>query len=637
MQQLDVAGAQDWLRNLFSWREKRSGMIMPDERLPWSETGVMGLQHVLAMFGSTVLAPILMGFDTNVAIFFSGIGTLLFFLITGGKIPSYLGSSFGFIAPVVAITGGAIGAPDIPKALGGVVICGLVYTLIGTIVAFTGSDWIDQLMPPIVTGGVVAIIGLNLAGVAAGMASVDMGMALITIMAIIVIAILGRGMIGRLPILLGTFAGYIIALALGGTNADGRDILGWHVTGVDFDPVREAAWFGVPNFQTPSFDSTAIGLVAPVAIVLVAENTGHIKAVSEMTRRNLMPYLGRGFIGDGVATTLAGFGGGPGVTTYAENIGVMAVTRVFSTAIFIIASFVAIFLGFSPKFGALIASIPRGVLGGVSAVLFGLIAAAGIRIWIDNRVDFSKGLNLFLAAVTLIVGTGDFTLQIGNFVMNGIALGTFGSIILYQLFRFAPGATDDDPGATPASAGQPDISDLEADDGYYMDPDPEPASDRRTTRRVGHGDSGRTGPVRESSRQRPERRSERPAQRFVDQPMIDAYDEVDPYDMDDPQAVRRWTERGRRSGQTERPPTSSRLAREGEVPDMPPPPSIPQPPARRPQQRPATDQFDDDFGYVKHPISREDRRSSQRRANDDVDYDDFDGLDEEIHRGRDRR
>jgi|GEM_PF-5956 len=453
MQQFDQAAAREWLQDLFSWREKRSGMIAPDERLPWGETTAMGIQHVLAMFGSTVLAPIIMGFDTNVAIFFSAIGTLLFFFITGGRIPSYLGSSFAFIAPVLAITGGMVGSPDIPKALGGIVICGVVYTVIGFIVHLVGSDWIDALMPPIVTGAVVAIIGLNLAGAARDMAQDNMTLAIITILATVGVAMVGRGLIGRLPILLGTVIGYLLALLLGGTSISGRDIGPWHITGVDFGPVKDAAWIGMPNFQTPSFDGHSMALIAPVAIILVAENTGHIKAVSEMTNRNLMPWLGRGFIGDGVATTLSGFGGGTGVTTYAENIGVMAVTRVFSTAIFLIAAGVAFLLSFSPKFGALVSSIPLGVLGGVATVLFGLIAAAGIRIWIDNRVDFSKGVNLFIAAVTLIVGTADYTIQIGDFGLNGIALGTFGSIILYQIFRLVPGALEEDPGATPASAG----------------------------------------------------------------------------------------------------------------------------------------------------------------------------------------
>lgn len=599
MQQFDTRAAQEWLLGLFSWREKRSGMIAPEERLPWGETMVMGLQHVLAMFGATVLAPILMGFDPNVAIFFSGIGTIIFFLITGGRIPSYLGSSFAFIGPVLAVTAAA-GEDDIPRALGGIVIAGLVYTLIGFAVHYVGSGWIDNLMPPIVTGGVVAIIGLNLAGAARDMAEADIGLALLTILAILGVALLGQGVIGRLPILIGTTIGYLLALILGGTSPDGRQILGWNVTGVDFTGVWDAPFFGLPDFQTPTFDGSAIALIAPVAVVLVAENTGHIKAVSEMTRRNMMPFLGRGFIGDGVATMLSGFGGGTGVTTYAENIGVMAVTRVFSTAMFIVASGVAVVLGFSPKFGALINSIPLGVLGGVSIVLFGLIAAAGIRIWIDNRVDFSKGINLFIASVTLIVGASDLTLTLGNFDLNGIALGTFGSIILYQIFRHAPGAVDEDPGATPASAGEPDLDDVD-----FID------RERRGSR------GRRQQPTRErmALQQRPPQ-PEEPPRRRPPGPREERVLEPSDFEESQSRPQRRPAPQDRDSWPPARRPQSRRpqegqappSRREGsdrpergtgrmydDEPQMPPPPMIPPPPTRR-QRRPTSGTQYDDIG-----------------------------------------
>jgi putative pyrimidine permease RutG len=446
----------DQLRRRFSWREKKTGTIGPDERLPWPNTIAMGMQHVLAMFGSTVVAPLIMGFDPNLAILFSGIGTLLFFAITAGKVPSYLGSSFAFIAPVAAAVAGSGGMKG---ALGGIIAAGVIYLLIGLIVQYTGSGWIDALMPPLVTGAVVAIIGLNLAGAARNLAAASMPLALFTILAVMVVAIVGRGMLGRLPILLGTLIGYLIAILLGGTNTAGRSIGPMHISGVDFQPVRDAAWLGWPNFTGPSFNWHAITLIAPVAIILVAENTGHIKAVSEMTGRNLMPFLGRGFIGDGLATTIAGFGGGTGVTTYAENIGVMAVTKVFSTAIFVVAAVTAIVLGFCPKFGALIGSIPSAVLGGVATVLFGLIAVTGVRIWVENRVDFSKSSNLFIAAVALIVGAADYTINIGDFALAGIGLGTFGAIILYQIFKAlgiedAPLAIDGPAGAVPHSGSE---------------------------------------------------------------------------------------------------------------------------------------------------------------------------------------
>ncbi|HEU5433551.1 MAG TPA: solute carrier family 23 protein, partial [Thermomicrobiales bacterium] len=386
---------------IFSWREKRSGLILPEERLPWGPTIALGAQHVLAMFGSTVVAPLIMGFDPNLAILFSGIGTIIFFLVVGGHVPSYLGSSFAFIGPVAAVKAGGGG---IPEALAGIVAAGVVYAVIGLIVHLTGSGWIDALMPPLVTGGVVAIIGLNLAGAARGLAANDPFIAIVTILAVFAIGLLGRGLIGRLPILLGAVVGYVAALILGGASPAGRQWFGVAVHGVDLSPIASAPWFGVPHFVTPRFSGTAISLIAPVAIILVAENTGHIKAVSAMTGTDLMPWLGRGFLGDAIATIVAGFGGGTGVTTYAENIGVMAVTRVFSTLNFLVAAVVAIVLGLSPKFGALVQSIPGGVLGGVTTVLFGLIAITGARIWVDNRVDFTRSANLFVAAVTLIIG-----------------------------------------------------------------------------------------------------------------------------------------------------------------------------------------------------------------------------------------
>ena len=431
---------------MIAWREKRTGLIAPDERLPWGGTIAMGLQHVLAMFGATVVAPLVMGFDPNLAIFFSGIGTLIFFAMVAGRIPSYLGSSFSFIGPVAAVIGspaaGTLNTADLPKALGGILVAGLIYALIGLLVHLSGTRWIDALMPPLVTGAVVMIIGLNLAPAARGLAKDSVFLAAITLLSILVIALFTGGLVARLPILLGTVVGYVVALVLGGTSAAGRDFGFIHVQGVDLSKVADAPWFGLPHFVGPAFDTRAISLLAPVAIILVAENTGHVKAVEAMTDRHLMPFLGRAFAGDGVATVVAGLGGGTGVTTYAENIGVMAMTRVYSTLIFIIAALVAIFLGLSPKFGALVGSIPTGVIGGVVTVLFGLIAVTGARIWVTNRVDFTRGINLFIAAVTVIIGAADYTLRIGDFELGGIGLGTFGAIILYQIFKNAPGGVD---------------------------------------------------------------------------------------------------------------------------------------------------------------------------------------------------
>jgi len=282
----------------------------------------------------------------------------------------------------------------------------------------------------------VAVIGLNLAPIAVKGISgnaLDTWVGLATIVAVGLVAVRAPGLARRLPVLLGGLAGYAIYLVC--TNGAG---LG---KPIDFGAVAAAPWIGLPHFQAPVWNTNAIALIAPVAIVLVAENLGHIKAVAAMTGRNLDPFLGRAFIGDGLATIVAATGGGTGVTTYAENIGVMAVTKIYSTLLFVVAACVAIVLGFSPKFGALIMTIPGAVLGGLSIVVFGLITATGARIWVQNRVDFSRARNLVTAAVTLTLGAGDLALKIGGFTLGGIGTATFGAIILYQLFR------DDEPAA----------------------------------------------------------------------------------------------------------------------------------------------------------------------------------------------
>ncbi|WPH14178.1 solute carrier family 23 protein [Variovorax paradoxus] len=421
------------MSNLFSWREvaaTEGSVVAPDERLPWLQTGAMGVQHVIAMFGATVLAPILMGFNPNIAILMSGIGTLIFFLVTGGKVPSYLGSSFAFIGVVIAASGYAGKGPNanIAVALGGIVACGVVYILIGALVQAIGTGWIERFMPPVVTGAVVAVIGLNLAGVPIknmAASNFDSWMQAVTFLCVGLVAVFTRGMLQRLLILVGLILATLVYAAL--TNGMG---LG---KPVDLGGIANAAWFGMPTFTAPVFTANAMLLIAPVAIILVAENLGHLKAVTAMTGRNLDPYIGRAFIGDGIATVVSGASGGTGVTTYAENIGVMAATRIYSTAVFVVAALIALVLGFSPKFGALIQAIPLPVMGGVSIVVFGLIAIAGAKIWVDNKVDFSQNKNLIVAAITLIIGTGDFTLKFGDFALGGIGTATFGAIILYAL------------------------------------------------------------------------------------------------------------------------------------------------------------------------------------------------------------
>lgn len=423
---------------MFTWTEKpatqlqQGGVIAPDERLPWPQTAAMGVQHVIAMFGATVLAPILMGFDPNVAILMSGIGTLIFFLVTGGKVPSYLGSSFAFIGVVIAATAYAGKGPNanIGVALGGIIACGIVYAIIGAIVHAVGTGWIERFMPPVVTGAVVAVIGLNLAGIPVknmAASNFDSWMQAVTFVCVGLVAVLTRGMVQRLLILVGLIAASIIYAILTNGMGLGKPI--------DFSGIAAAAWFGAPAFATPVFSGPAMLLIAPVAIILVAENLGHIKAVTAMTGRNLDQYMGRAFIGDGIATVVSGASGGTGVTTYAENIGVMAATKIYSTAVFLVAAVIAVVLGFSPKFGAVIQAIPLPVMGGVSIVVFGLIAVAGAKIWVDNKVDFSQNKNLIVVAITLVLGTGDFTLGFGQFKLGGIGTATFGAIILYALLN----------------------------------------------------------------------------------------------------------------------------------------------------------------------------------------------------------
>jgi putative pyrimidine permease RutG len=417
------------------WREVSAApatVVAPDERLPWPQTAAMGVQHVIAMFGATVLAPILMGFDANLAILMSGIGTLIFFVIVGGQVPSYLGSSFAFIGVVIAATGyagpGANG--NLGVALGGIIACGALVALIGIVVMSIGTRWIESLMPPVVTGAVVAVIGLNLAGIPIkNMAPTgfDAWMQAVTFVCVGLVAVFTRGMVQRLLILVGLIAASIVYAVLANGMSLGKAI--------DLSGIIAAPWFGAPRFSAPVFDAKAMLLIAPVAIILVAENLGHIKAVGSMTGRNLDRFMGRAFVGDGIATMVSASAGGTGVTTYAENIGVMAATKIYSTAIFVVAASIAILLGFSPKFGALIQTIPLAVMGGVSIVVFGLIAVAGAKIWVDNRVDFSNNANLITAAVTLVLGTGDFTLKFGGFTLGGIGTATFGAILLHALLR----------------------------------------------------------------------------------------------------------------------------------------------------------------------------------------------------------
>jgi putative pyrimidine permease RutG len=441
---MHVTSAVEYARGMFGWTVKREGIIAPDERPPAGQSVALGIQHVFAMFGATVLAPVIMGFNPNTAIFFSGIGTLIFFVIVRGRVPSYLGSSFSFIAVVLsaeAITWTGTG-PNIPAALGGIVACGALYAVIGLIVMAVGYRWVEFLMPPVVTGAVVAVIGLNLAPAAinymvgTGKTADNFGIlvGLLTALVIAVVAVYAPGMLRRLPILIGGIFGYLLYFVL-------SNVLNLGGTHINFDAITKAPLLGWPSLVAPTFDTHAVTLMLPVAIVLVAENLGHVKAVAAMTGRDLDPYLGRAFLADGLATMLAGTGGGTGVTTYAENIGVMAVTKIYSSLVFVIAAVVAIALGFSPMFGALVLSIPQPVLGGMAVVLFGLIATTGGRIWVENRVDFTDNKNFITVAVALTLGAGNLAITQGDFSIGGIGTACIGALLIYQILnRFGFGS-----------------------------------------------------------------------------------------------------------------------------------------------------------------------------------------------------
>jgi uracil-xanthine permease len=404
----------------FGWKLHGDGktirtgtVVAPDERLNWFQTTGIGVQHVMAMFGSTVLVPALTGFPVTTTLLFSGIGTLLFLVITAGRVPSYLGSSFAFIAPVTA----ALSSHGMAGALGGVVMAGAALLVVGIVVQKAGTGWIHSLMPPVVMGTVVALIGLNLAGATKTAIETVPLTTFATVAAIVFSAVLFRGLLGRLSILVGIIVGYLVALAQGQ---------------VHFEKVATVGWLGLPPFAAPAFHIDVLALFLPVVFVLVAENIGHVKTVGLMTNRNLDGVNGRALMADGTATIIAGFGGGSGTTTYAENIGVMASSRVYSTAAYWVAGTVAVLLAFFPKFGEAINSIPPGVSGGAGIVLYGMIGIIGARLWVQNKVNFSNPINLMTAGAGLIIAIADPTVVIGTMQFGGIALGTAATLVIFH-------------------------------------------------------------------------------------------------------------------------------------------------------------------------------------------------------------
>lgn len=416
-------------------------VVTPGERLTWPRTIGIGMQHVVAMSGATFLVPLITGFPPQTTLFFSAIGTIGFLLLTRNRLPSYLGSSFAFIAPILAAKAhGGMG-----EAVGGVLIAGVTLALVGMIVQVAGTRWIDATMPPVVTGTIVALIGFNLAPAAWGSCGTSgcSGFqaspvtAIATVAAIVLTTVLFRGLLGRLSVLVGVLVGYLVAVLRGE---------------VDYSTINAAPLIGLPHFTTPVLSVSVLGLFLPVVVVLVAENIGHVKSVAAMTGTDLNPVTGRALIADGLATTLAGLGGGSGTTTYAENIGVMAASRVYSTAAYWVAALTALLLSMSPRFGAVIGTIPPGVLGGAGTVLYGMIGLLGARIWVQNKVDFSHPTNLIPAAIALIIGVANFTWSVGDLQFAGIALGTAAAIGVYHLMRVIARwrGTSVEP-ATPAS------------------------------------------------------------------------------------------------------------------------------------------------------------------------------------------
>jgi uracil-xanthine permease len=441
--------------SLFQWKVVYDGRtpppgaaVAPDERLSWPRTIGLGAQHVVAMFGATFVFPIIMGLDPQLAIMMSGIATICFLLIVQNKVPSYLGTSASFVGGVVAIRGQGGDSSDVT---GAILVAGLVLLLVGVLIHYGGSGILHRVLPPAVTGAVVMLIGFNLAPVVANIYwPQDQWVAIFTMTFVILVAVGVGGFIGRIAIFLGLVFGYLISWFADGVwgqinsynAATGKVELHDRV---NWDLVKSADWIGFPKhtdeaagvigWHWPTFSGTFILLVLPAVIALIAENTGHVKAVAEMTKRDLDPSMGRAIAADGLGTALASTFGGSPTTTYAENIGVMAATRVYSTAAYYVAAVVAIAFGFCPKFGQLVSSTPGAVLGGITVVLYGMIGLLGAKIWKENGVDFGNPINLVPLAAGIIIAIGDTTLTMGDYELTGIALGTIVVLVFYHLAR----------------------------------------------------------------------------------------------------------------------------------------------------------------------------------------------------------
>ncbi|MFI7421466.1 uracil-xanthine permease family protein [Nonomuraea sp. NPDC049684] len=430
---------------MFGWKLHGDGkhltpgeVVKPDERLSWPRMVGIGAQHVIAMFGATFVFPLVMGLDANLAVMMSGVATILFLLIVKGKIPSYVGSSASFVGAVVAIRAAGGGDATVTGAL---LAVGVVLAGCGLAIHLLGVRIIHRVFPPIVTGGVVMLIGFGMAYVAADVYwPKDPWVALLTMAATFVFIGVFKGFLGRIGVLLGLVFGFVLSWVW---DVVGGRILAPDATGkvtehfrVDLQGVAKADWIGLPSLHGPVFEVSAIVLVLPVVIALIAENVGHVKAVGEMTGADVDGYMGRAIMADGVGTVVATSVGGPATTTYAENIGVMAATKVYSTAAYYIAAVIAILFGLCPKFGALVAATPDGVLGGVTTILYGMIGLLGARIWIENKVNLSDPVNLVPVGAGIIIAIGPVAFPItSTFSLSGIALGTIVLLVGYHLLR----------------------------------------------------------------------------------------------------------------------------------------------------------------------------------------------------------
>lgn len=444
-------------------------VVAPDERLSWGKTVGLGAQHVVAMFGATFVFPLLMGLNPQLAVMMSGIATLIFLFVVRNKVPSYLGSSASFVGVATSIYAQG-GNPT--HVSGAMFWCGVGLFIVGLIIHFAGTGPIHRALPPVVTGAVVMLIGFNLAPVVASSYwPKDQWTAIIVMVAVILMSVGLRGFAGRIAIFLALVFGYLLSwledLVLGPMTQTGTDGTSAQVFRVDWTKVESAKWIGFPpitdlstwklgsasnvvGLHTPSFNLAFAFIALPVIIALIAENTGHVKAVAEMTGKDLDSSMGRALAADGITSMLATFVGAGPTTTYAENIGVMAATRVYSTAAYAVASLVAILFGLSPKFGAIISATPPGVLGGITVVLYGMIGLLGAKIWKENAVDFGNPVNLVPVAAGIIIGIGNVSLVFGaHFTLGGIALGTIVTVAMYHLARaIAPKALRDAAGGS---------------------------------------------------------------------------------------------------------------------------------------------------------------------------------------------